>query len=158
MLSGKARHQQENKICDPFIGNLRTNKNQSVMKELRKWEGEMTPKGDVGTVLVMVLVIVMIEISYKIVRIIESNIKHQCVLMYVNYTSNFKNKKVRYPLVSFSGFSISVDSFLGCIFLLTIPPLRLSKIVHFMRSGTELASGCYLELCACMHSAQAYFL
>ena len=33
----------------------------------------------------------------------ESNIKHQCVLMHVNYTSNFKNK-VRYPLVSFSGF------------------------------------------------------
>ena len=182
----------------------------------------------------------------------ESNIKHQCVLMHVNYTSNLKNK-VRYPLVSFSGFSIlqwilsekamathsstlawkipwmeepgrlqSMGSlrvrhdwatslsiftfthwrrkwqptpvflpgefqgwgslvgcrlwgytesdtteatqqqqwilFSDCIFLLTIPPVRLSKIVSFMRSGTEFASGCQLDLYACMYNAQAYFL
>ena len=40
MLSEKNQTPTESKIYDPFVGNLRKN-NQSVMKDLRKWEGKM---------------------------------------------------------------------------------------------------------------------
>lgn len=41
MLSEKSQTPTESKIYDPFVGNLRKKQNQSVMKELRKWEGKM---------------------------------------------------------------------------------------------------------------------
>lgn len=47
MLSGKGRH-NENKICDPFIGNLRTNKISLWWKNSENGRGNDS-KGDVGT-------------------------------------------------------------------------------------------------------------